>query len=199
MAGMPAGCRHLYHQVGTLHRRPQPQRLLHGAFAIVGQVGRAFQADITVLASRLVVDRTQHVGSATDIGDRQVLIDVGDTVIAQRLKLSQRLRVFVGLADCLLEDRRIRGYALQTVALDERAQFTFLDQAALQIVQPKRLTAHLELLQRIHAVCILHFAICSLAAACTFSGVKPNFVSRSLIGADEPKVCMPILAPAPPT
>ena len=143
--------RHLHHQIGTLHRRPQPQRLGHRGFGIVGQVGRAFQADIAVPALRLFVDRTQHVGGGTDIGDRQMLVDCGDAVVGLRLELLQRIRIFVGLADRLLEDRRVRGDALQPVALDERAQLALLDQAALQIVQPGRLAACFELLQRIHA------------------------------------------------
>ena len=102
------------------------------AFGIVGQVGRAFQADIAVSTLRLLIDRTQHVGRGTDIGDRQVLVDRGDAVVRLRLELFQRIRVFIGFADRLLEDRRIRGDALQPVALDERAQLAALDQAALQ-------------------------------------------------------------------
>ena len=70
---------------------------------------------------------------------------------------------------------------------------------SLQIVQPDRLAACLELLQGIHAVLSLADASCALAAAITFSVVKPNFFIRSSIGADAPKLCMPILAPAAPT
>jgi hypothetical protein len=33
-----------------------------------------------------------------------------------------------------------------------------------------------------HTSRLLRFAICSLAVASTFTGAKPNFVSRSLIG-----------------
>ena len=155
------GRRHLHHQVGTLHRRPQPQRLGHRGFGIVGQIGRAFQADIAVPALGLVVNRTQHIGGGADIGNRQVLVDCGDAVVGRGLELLQCIRVFVALADCLLEDRGVRGDALQSVALDQSAQLAVLDQAALQIVQPGRLTARFELLQRIHAVCLPDFAICS--------------------------------------
>ena len=140
------GRRHLHHQIGTLHRRPQPQRFGHRGFGIVGQVGRAFQADIAVPALRLVVDRPQHVGGGADIGDRQMLVDRGDAVVGFGLELFQRVGVFVALADRLLEDRGVRGDALQPVALDQRAQLALLDQAALQIIQPGRLTACFELL-----------------------------------------------------
>src|SRR5262245_60709850 len=42
-------------------------------------------------------------------------------------------------------------------------------------------------------------AICSLAAATTLSGVKPNFFCSSFSGAEAPKVCMPIVVPVGPT
>ena len=45
----------------------------------------------------------------------------------------------------------------------------------------------------------LDFASCSLAAATTLSGVKPNFLNRSLAGAEPPKPFMAILAPSRPT
>ena len=78
--------RYLHHQVGTIHRRPQPQRFGHRGFGIVGQIGRAFQADIAVPALRAVVDRTQHVGGGTDIGDRKMFVDRGDAVVAPALE-----------------------------------------------------------------------------------------------------------------
>jgi hypothetical protein len=44
------------------------------------QVWRAFEADIAAPTLRLVIDRTQHVGCRTDIGDSQILIDFGYAV-----------------------------------------------------------------------------------------------------------------------
>ena len=79
--------RHLHHQIGALHRRPQPQRLAHRRFGIVGQIGRAFQADIAVAALRLVVNRTQHIGGGANIGNRQMLVDFGNAVVGLRLEL----------------------------------------------------------------------------------------------------------------
>src|SRR5262249_13879217 len=40
---------------------------------------------------------------------------------------------------------------------------------------------------------------CSLAAATPYLGVKPNFLIRSLRGADAPKERMPMLCPVAPT
>lgn len=48
---------------------------------------------------------------------------------------------------------------------------------------------------------VLYFlclATCARAASITFSAVKPNLPSRSLIGAEAPKVCMPTIAPEEP-
>src|SRR5262245_34354744 len=46
---------------------------------------------------------------------------------------------------------------------------------------------------------LLCFASCSRAAITTWSGVKPNFVSNPLRGAEAPNVCMPTTAPRRPT
>src|SRR5579864_6836400 len=42
-------------------------------------------------------------------------------------------------------------------------------------------------------------AIASRAASTTFSAVNPNFFNRSLIGAEAPKRCIPIILPVGPT
>ena len=79
--------RHLHHQIGALHRRPQPQRLADRRFGIVGEIGRAFQADIAVAALRLVVNWTQHIGGGANIGNRQMLVNFGNAVVGLRLEL----------------------------------------------------------------------------------------------------------------
>src|SRR5881397_796103 len=45
----------------------------------------------------------------------------------------------------------------------------------------------------------LHRPSTSLAVSATRSGVNPNMVCTSFRGADEPKVCIPIVAPSVPT
>ncbi len=191
-------CRHLHHQVGTADHLPQAQRLGHRAFGVVGEVGRAFQADIAVAALGLVEHRLQHIGRGLDVGDREVLVDLVDAVVARCLELLQGVGVFVAFGDRLLEDRRIGGHALQAVALDHGGELAARDQALLEIVQPGGLAGGFELLQRVH-VGFLDFIICSLAAATTLSGVKPNFLNRSLAGADAPKPFIAIFAPSRPT
>ena len=96
--------RHLHHQVGPVHGRPKPQRFSHRSFGVVGQVGRAFQADVAVPPLRLFVDGVQDVGRGTDVGDCQMLVDCRDAVVRLPLELFQGFGIFVGLADRLLED-----------------------------------------------------------------------------------------------
>ena len=77
------------------------------------------------------------------------------------LELLQRFGIFVALADRLLEDRGIRGDALQPIALDQRVQLAFLDQATLEIIEPRRLAARIELLQLVHGAFSLTRAVSS--------------------------------------
>src|SRR5262249_50187312 len=127
-----------------------------------------------------------------------MLVDFGHAVVALCQEPPERRAVFVGLADRLLENRRVGGDALEPVTIDQGLQFAARDEAVAQIVEPRRLPATFELLQVVHAVFLASAIWCS-AASSTRSGVKPNFRSRSLSGAEEPKVCMPILAPVLPT
>ena len=96
IAGMPAGV------AGTFTIRLGRSTAAHSRraspivrFGIVGQVGRAFQADIAVPALRLVVNRTQHIGGGANIGDRQMLVNFRNAVVGLRLELFQRVRVFL--------------------------------------------------------------------------------------------------------
>src|SRR6185312_895528 len=132
---------------------------------------RAFQADIPVPALRLFVDWTQRVGHVADVGDRQMLVDLRDTVIRLRQELLQRIVVLAGLANRLLEDRWVRGDALQPVALDQGAQPAALDQAALQVVQPWRLTARFELSQLVHCASSSARAAVAVSALASSNGV----------------------------
>src|SRR5260370_23431122 len=127
-----------------------------------------------------------------------MLVDLVDAVIARRLEFLQGIGVFVRLGDRLLEDRRIGGHALQAVALDHGGELAIRDQTLLEVIQPGGLATGFELLQRVHG-CFLDFASCSFAAATPLSAVKPNFLNRSLAGADPPKPYMASLAPLLPT
>src|SRR6185312_11808263 len=128
---------------------------------------------------RLVVDGTQDIGCGTDVGDRQMLVDLGDAVVSLRLEPFQRVGIFIGLADRLLKDRRVRGDALQPVALDERAQLALRDQAALEIIKPRRLATRLELLQLVHGAFSL--AGCRFVASNALSALKSNVLIARVV------------------
>ena len=152
IAGMPAGV------AGTFTIRLGRSTAAHSRSAsadcgvgIVSQIGRAFQTDIAVTAVRLLVDRTQHIGARHEY---------------RQSPSARRLRKCCGRPcawNCFsasaysslspIAFSKIEGFEVtpfNSVALDERAQFALLDQAALQIVQPWRLAACFELLQLVH-------------------------------------------------
>ena len=67
---------------------------------------------------------------------------------------------------------------MQAVFVDELFEVAFDDEAAREKIEPNGLTVLLQRSDRVH--CYLLAAICAFAAARTFSGVKPNFFSKSL-------------------
>ncbi len=115
------GPRDLHHQVGPVHGRPQPQRLADRRFRVVGEIGRALQADIAVAPLRGLIDALEGVGGGADVGDGEMFVDLADPVVGVRLELRQRLVIVAGFADGLLEDRGIGRQSHQAVALDQLA------------------------------------------------------------------------------
>ena len=194
----------LDHQVGPVDGLPQPYRLGDGALRVIGQIGRAFEADIAVARAGPVIDRAQHIGGGANVGDCQVFIDRVDAGRAAGGKRLDRCGIFIALANRLLKDRGIGRQPHQAVAFDHPRKIAAFDEAAFEIVDPHRLAGSAQSLERVrlhsvHAFASIVAASCCRAAASTASGVKPNFAIRSLIGADEPRVCMPMIAPVEPT
>ncbi len=200
--------RDLDHQVFAPNRAPEPPCLGDRRFGIHCQVGRDFQADISVLALRSIVDGAQRVRRMADVLDREVLIERHDTVVALIFDGLQRRIVIRAASDRLFEDRRVGRDACQPILLDKRFETAFGDEASREEVEPDCLSAIMQVLEpalgrfrlklNVHDL-PLDLAICSFAAASTLAGVNPNFVSRSLSGADEPNVFMPTLVPVAPT
>src|SRR5882724_6398764 len=143
-----------------------------------------------------------------DVFDRQPLVERHDIEVALAFGFLQRCIVIRAAADGLFEDRGVGRHAGETIPLDKLFETALRDKLAREIIEPYRLSVfvqELEWIRRrlrfdlyVHRV-LLDIAICSLAAAKTLAGVKPNFVSRSLSGADDPNVFMPTLAPVVPT
>ncbi len=89
IAGMPAGV------AGTFTIRLGRSTAFHSRSAsvdcglgIIGQIGRAFQADVTVAAFRSLIDAAQHIGGGADVGDGQMLVDFRNAVVGLRPEIA---------------------------------------------------------------------------------------------------------------
>src|SRR5262249_1874866 len=177
------------------------------------QIGRDFKTDISIIASGRFVHVPQHIRGSSDILNGEMLVESHDSQVTMPHHLLERGIVILAFADCLLKNGRIRSDPGQTILIDELLQPIFIDKASRQKIEPDGLSLISQTLEWIPVGYLslgLHTshlgslfacakAICCFATATTFSGVKPNFFSRSFNGAEEPNVCMPILAPLSPT
>ena len=202
--------RHLDHQVVPTDAAPQPPRLGDGRVGIHREIRRHFQADISVPTFRRLVDRAQRVRGILNIRDREPLIKRHHIAIARAFGRLQSGIVIGAAADGLFEDRRIGGHSRESVGLDKPLEAAFDDETPGKEVEPHGLAKIMQAQERIdrffcpvvnvhHLDSPLDLSICCFAAASTLAGVKPNFVSRSLSGAEEPNVFMPTVTPVGPT
>ena len=100
------------------------------------------------------------------------------------------------VAHRLLKDRRVGSDAGQAVLLNQLLQPAFLQEPAVDEVEPDGLALCFKLFQVVG-----HFAfpISSRATLQMLSTVKPNFSCSLARGADAPKVDMVMVAPSEPT
>ena len=70
------GARNLDHHVLAVQRGPKPAGLLDSAVRVVGQQGRALEADKSVGAAGLVIDAREHVGGHLDVPDGKRFVDL---------------------------------------------------------------------------------------------------------------------------
>ena len=80
------GRRHLDHQVVAADRLPEPPRLGDRRVGVHRQIGRDFEADISVLAFRCLIDRAERVRRVLDILDREPLVERHDIAVALRFR-----------------------------------------------------------------------------------------------------------------
>ena len=64
------------HHVGTVDQLKQPLGFADRVVGVVGQQRRDFQTDITIIAVRALVHRTQHVRRVLNIGNRQGFVNL---------------------------------------------------------------------------------------------------------------------------
>ncbi len=146
------GARHLDHQVPAVDAAPEVLRLRDRRLGGEREIGRHLEADIAVGAFRLVPHRLQHVGGGTDVGDRTGLIHGRDVVLARAHDRLHLVVVFRPVTHRLLEDRRVRRHATQSVPLDQLLQLAVGDEAPLDEVEPWGLAGLAERLQGVGAV-----------------------------------------------
>ena len=132
--------RHLDHQVLATDLAPQPLGFVDGALGVLGEIGRDFDADKAVGAMGGVVCRAQHVGGLLDVLDRQMLEDLADGPVLHLQHTGDGRVIFVGMADGLLEDGRVRGHPAQAVVIGELLQAALGDETAGQEIEPDGLT-----------------------------------------------------------
>ena len=128
--------RHLDHQVLAADLAPQPLGFVDGALGVLGEIRRDFDADIAVGAMGGVEGRAQHVGGLLDVLDRQMLEKLADGPVLHLQHAGDGRVVFVGMADGLLEDRRVRRHPAQAVVIGELLQAALGDEPAGQEIEP---------------------------------------------------------------
>ena len=112
IAGIPAAVAGTL--IITLGRASRPQsstRLLDRGRGVVGEVGRAFEGDEAVAPAARLVDRTQQVGGAADVVEREREEELLRVAHAGGDGGAELVVVAVGAGDRLGEDRRVRGRA----------------------------------------------------------------------------------------
>ena len=130
---------HLDHDVLAIRCLPQSSRFIHGVLRLAGKVRGNFEADITVVKLRLLVDRAEDVGSILNVANRELLETPGGIEILARGKRLQHVIVQRAVRNGFLEDRGIRGHSPQSVLGDHVLQLAAGKQIATDVVKPHRL------------------------------------------------------------
>jgi hypothetical protein len=138
------GAGHLDHQVAAVNLMPQPARFLDRLVRVHRQVGRDFEADKAVAPLGLLIDAVQCVGAFLDIANREILEQRAGIEIPGGFGLGDQGVVVIAVTDRLLENRRVRGDAAQTVLGDQPGQSSAFQQITADKVQPYRLAEFVE-------------------------------------------------------
>ena len=126
---------------------PQRERLADRGFGVVSDVGCALKGDKAIAAARVLVDRSQDLGCAAYVLERdgeEQLTCIGDTGRRQRAQL---VVVAVRSGDRLCEDRGVGCRAGDRVGVDQGRELTALEKVARQRVKPDRHSGIVETLQ----------------------------------------------------
>ena len=136
----------LHEQVRLVDLAVQPDRLLEGRLAVVGQRRVDLERDVAVDAFRPVPDRLQQVAGAPDVLHRELEEDLGRVVLGLQ-QLAELLVVPVPGRERLLEDRRVRGDADDGVLLQQPGELAGLEHLARDRVDPRADAGLVQLMQ----------------------------------------------------
>src|SRR5205807_6299510 len=106
--------------------------------------------------------------------------------------LPDRAVIFIGTADRLFENRRIRRDPFDAIGIDQLFQLTFGDEAAGQEIQPDRLAVVFKCFDGIHDACFLFEPVQSKVPAS--GGILEN-VNTSIAGSGEGNMRFPRVTP----
>ena len=95
------------HQIFAVDFPPQSPRLIDGCLGVHRQIGRHFNADKAIGAVGGIEYRTQHVGRAANILDRELLEDLPGRMVLLLQHPADGVVILIGSPDRLLENRRI--------------------------------------------------------------------------------------------
>ncbi len=129
------GGRDLDVEVRAIDLLVEAKRLLEGALALVGERRVDLERDEAVDSVRPLPDRAHQVAGLADVVDRE-REELLHGVVRQRGDLAQLLVVEVALGEGLLEDRRVRGDADDSVVGDQAGELAGVEHLARERVDP---------------------------------------------------------------
>ena len=129
---------------------PQTFCLGDRSIRVLCEIGRHFDADKTVGAPRGIEYRTQDVGCVANIFDRERFENLPRRMVMALQHALDRVVIFVGLANGVFKNRRIRCDAPQAVLIDQLCQSAIGNEAAGEKIKPHRLAMILQCFQLVH-------------------------------------------------
>ena len=147
--GRVRGAGHLDHHVGPADRLDEAACLGDRALRVVLDARRQLEGDVAVLAAARLVDRTQGVGGAAQVGAGEAhegVVGVAHPGVGQRAQL---VVVVGGARDRLPEDGRVGSQTGDPGLVDQALQRAGIEEAAADEIEPGALPLLVQKRQRL--------------------------------------------------
>ncbi len=175
--------RNLDVKIGAVRLLVNTQRRVDGALGFVRQQRRNFHGDPAVDSLSAVELRTENIGGAAQILQRQFHEQIFARHTGLRL-LTNALVVRRGLADGLIEYRRVRGETGDRELLHIAAQGAVVENFPRNVVEPETLAQIMQVFRVAHGR--------------TLKSVKERFIKiRDSLDRRDPAPASPLRTPAP--